>query len=103
MKAKPFGVGVLESLRVEAGLIALDYDYQAHERTPFDLPLDKLFALGKVEFLGSAALEAVVSDPPRRFKTLQLDGEELPDYGVEVSRGGESVGTLASPAVSPRA
>ena len=102
MKARPFGVGVLESLRVEAGLIVLDYDDQAHERTPFDLSLDKMVALGKVEFLGSAALEAVAADPPRRFKTLQLDGEELPDYGVEVRRGGEAVGTLTSPAVSPR-
>ncbi len=101
MKATPFGVGVLECFRVEAGLIVLDYDYVAHERTPFDLSLDKMVALGKVEFHGSKALEAVAGQPPRRLKTLRIEGEELPDYGVEVTRDGETVGTLTSPAVSP--
>ena len=102
MRATPFGVGVLECLRVEAGLIVLDYDYAAHERTPFDLSLDKVVAVGKAEFLGHEALEAVAGRPPRRFKTLRLEGDGLPDYGVTVIRGGEPVGTLTSPAVSPR-
>ena len=52
MRATPFGVGILECFRVEAGLIVLDYDYTAHERTPFDLSLDKMVALGKVTFVG---------------------------------------------------
>ena len=102
MNARPFGVGVLESLRVEAGLIVLDYDYAAHERTPYDMSFDRVVALGKVEFLGSDALEAVASNPPRRLKTLLLAHDELPEYGVEVTRDGEPVGTLTSPAVSPR-
>jgi aminomethyltransferase len=101
MKATPFGVGVLECFRVEAGLIVLDYDYVAHERTPFDLSLDKMVALGKVAFNGSTALEAVAGAPPRRLKTLRVEGDELPDYGVEVTKDGEVVGTLTSPAVSP--
>ena len=101
MKATPFGVGILECFRVEAGLIVLDYDYTAHERTPFDLSLDKMVALGMVTFEGSAALEAVAGAPPRRLKTLRIEGDELPDYGVEVTRDGEPVGTLTSPAVSP--
>ncbi len=101
MKASPFGVGVLECFRVEAGLIVLDYDYVAHERSPFDLSLDKMVALGKVAFHGSAALEAVAGVPPRRLKTLRIEGDELPDYGVEVTRDGEPVGILTSPAVSP--
>ncbi len=101
MKAAPFGVGMLECFRVEAGLIVLDYDYAAHERTPYDLSLDKMVALGRVEFQGSAALEDVAVRPPRRFKTLRLEGDQLPDYGVEVTRDGVPVGTLTSPAVSP--
>ena len=101
MRATPFGVGVLECFRVEAGLIVLDYDYAAHERTPFDLSLDKMVALGKVEFLGHEALEAVAARPPRRFKTLRLEGDGLPGYGVAVTRGGQRVGTLTSPATSP--
>jgi aminomethyltransferase len=102
MKATPFGVGAIEILRVEAGLVVLDYDYEAHERTPYDLSFDRVVALGKVDFLGSDALKAVASNPPRRLKTLRLEGEELPEYGVEVTRGSEQVGTLTSPAVSPR-
>lgn len=102
MGARPFGVGVLETLRVEAGLVVLDYDYTAHERTPYDLSLDRMVALGTVDFLGSEALKAVAANPPRRLKTLRLDGDELPDYGVEVTHDGEPVGTLTSPAISPR-
>jgi aminomethyltransferase len=102
MSARPFGVGVLESLRVEAGLVVLDYDYSAHERSPYDLSFDRFVALGTVEFRGSDALKAVSADPPRRLKTLQLEGDELPDYGVNVTREGEAVGTLTSPAASPR-
>ncbi|MGO9558135.1 MAG: aminomethyltransferase family protein [Acidimicrobiales bacterium] len=102
MDARPFGVGVLESLRVEAGLIVLDYDYSAGERTPYDLSLDRMVALGTVDFLGSDALKAVAESPPRRLKTLRLDSDELPKYGAEVTRDGEPVGTLTSPAISPR-
>jgi aminomethyltransferase len=102
MKARPFGVGVLESLRVEAGLVVLDYDYSAGERTPYDLSLDRMVALRTVDFLGSEALKAVADNPPRRLKTLRLEGDALPDYGAEVTRNGEPVGTLTSPAMSPR-
>ena len=102
MKARPFGVGVLESLRVEAGLIVLDYDYEAGQRTPYDLSLDKMVAIDRASFLGRDALRAVAADPPRRLMTLRLEGEELPDYGAPVRREGARVGTLTSPAVSPR-
>ncbi len=95
-------MGIVETLRVEAGLVVLDYDYEAHERTPFDLSFDKLVAIGKVRFIGSEALEKVAVSPPRRFKTLRLEGEELPDYGAEVTRDGVPVGTLTSPAPSAR-
>ena len=78
MRAVPFGVGLIEVLRVEAGLIVLDYDYEAHQRTPFDLSLDRMVALGNVDFHGGDALEAVAEDPPRRMKTLRSSGEELP-------------------------
>jgi aminomethyltransferase len=102
LKAQPFGVGVIEVLRVEAGLVVTDYDYSPHERTPYDLSFDRVVALGKVEFLGSDALKAVAENPPRRFKTLRLESDVLPEYGVEVSQNGTAVGTLTSPALSPR-
>ncbi|MGH9171037.1 MAG: aminomethyltransferase family protein [Acidimicrobiales bacterium] len=101
MNAQPYGVGVLETLRVEAGLIVLDYDYAAHQRTPYDLSLDRMVALGRVEFLGSHALEPVAADPPKRFKTLRIESEELPDSGARVTRQGAAVGTVTTAALSP--
>lgn len=100
-KPRPFGVGAIEVLRIEAGLIVTDYDYHAHERTPFDFSMDRLVSLGG-NFNGRDALRAVAADPPRRFKTLVLEGDELPEYGAAVTRGGESAGVLTSPTRSPR-
>jgi len=100
LRARPYGVGIVETLRVEAGLVVLDYDYEAHQRTPFDLSFDKMVAVGKRDFIGSQALAKVAADPPNRFKTLRLDGDELPEYGAEVTVEGRPVGTLTSPAPS---
>ena len=101
MNARPFGVGVLESLRVEAGLVVLDYDYTPHERTPYDLSFDRFVALGSAKFLGCEALESIAADPPRRLKTLRIEGDVLPDYGVEVTQNGERAGTLTESCVEP--
>ena len=101
--ARPFGVTVIEPLRVEAGLIVTGYDYAEHERTPYDLGLDRLVALGSdVDFAGKSRLAGVASAPPNRFVTLRIDGETLPAYGAEVRAGGAVVGVLTSPADSPR-
>ena len=87
--AVPYGVDVVEPIRIEAGMIVTDYDYEAHQRTPYDLGLDRVVALdANGDFMGKEALRAVAAAPPNRFKTLRLDGEELPEYGATVSRGG---------------
>src|SRR5262245_5428245 len=52
--------------------------------------------------MGTEALREVAADPPNRFVTVRLQGDELPDYGSPVARAGEEVGVLTSPAVSPR-
>jgi aminomethyltransferase len=101
--ATPFGVEAIEVLRIEAGLIVTDYDYQAHTRTPYDFNLDALVALdADVEFLGKDRLRAIAADPPNRLVTLEVAGESLPDYGAAVTRDGEEIGVLTSPADSPR-
>ena len=51
--------------------------------------------------MGKEALRAVAAAPPNRFKTLRLEGEELPEYGAAVTKDGEEVGVLTSPATSP--
>jgi aminomethyltransferase len=101
--AVPYGVDIIEPIRVEVGMIVTDYDYEAHERTPFDLGLDRVVALdGPGEFMGKAILRDIAQDPPNRFRTIRLPDGDLPEYGSAVTIGGEEVGVLTSPAASPR-
>lgn len=101
--ATPFGVEAIEILRIEAGLIVTDYDYEAHQRTPYDFNLDRLVVLDReVEFAGKEQLRAVATEPPNRFVTLKVEGETLPEYGATVTKDGEEVGVLTSPTDSPR-
>src|SRR4029077_7741875 len=95
--ARPFGVEAIEVLRIESGLIVLDYDYHAHERTPYDFSLDRLVALDGADFNGKAALSKVAGRRERRFKTLVLETDMLPEYGAAVTSAGEPAGTLTSP------
>jgi aminomethyltransferase len=100
--ATPYGVEVIEPLRIETGMVVTDYDYASHERTPYDLGMDRLVALDAPgEFMGKDRLREVAADPPNRFKTLRIEGDTLPEYGAAVTRGGEDVGVLTSPAISP--
>ncbi|HYM49348.1 MAG TPA: aminomethyltransferase family protein [Candidatus Limnocylindrales bacterium] len=101
-RATPFGVEAIEILRIEAGLVILDYDYEPHQRTPYDLSFDRFVALGRSDFLGATPLTAIAASPPRRFKTLVLESDQLPEYGARVSRDGRPIGTLTSPTRSPR-
>jgi aminomethyltransferase len=100
-KAKPFGVTAIEVLRIEAGLVILDYDYEAHQRSPFDFSFDRLVALDGADFVGKEAVLEVAKDPPRRFVTLRLDTDELPEYQTSVTKDGEPAGVLTSPTNSP--
>jgi aminomethyltransferase len=99
----PFGVEAIEILRIEAGLIVTDYDYEAHQRSPYDFNLDRLVALdAPVEFVGRERLAEIAAAPPNRFVTLRYEADELPEYGAAVTSGGEEVGVLTSPTDSPR-
>jgi aminomethyltransferase len=101
--ATPYGVEVIEPLRIETGMVVTDYDYEPHRRTPFDLGLDRVVALEAVgEFMGKERLREIAAAPPNRFRTLRVDGDVLPEYGAAVTKDGEDVGTLTSPAISPR-
>jgi aminomethyltransferase len=102
--ATPYGVDIIEPIRVETGMIVTGYDYEEHERSPFDLGLDRVVRLDAPgEFAGKDRLREIAADPPHRFRTIRLEGgEDLPPYGSAVTRGGEPVGVLTSPALSPR-
>jgi aminomethyltransferase len=100
--ATPYGVDVIEPIRIEVGMIVTDYDYESHQRSPYDVGLDRVVALDAPgEFMGKEKLRAVAAHPPNRFKTIRLEGETLPGYGATVTRDGEEVGVLTSPATSP--
>lgn len=100
--ARPYGLTAIETVRIESGIIVTDTDYPEHVYTPYDLSLDHLVDLRR-DFLGREALAELVSEQSRhRMITLRLSGDELPPYDAAVTRDGARVGTLTSPALSPR-
>ncbi|MEP7059112.1 MAG: aminomethyltransferase family protein [Actinomycetota bacterium] len=101
--AVPYGIDIIEAIRIEVGMIVTDYDYQQHDASPFDMGLDRMVALnGEGEFMGKEKLREIALDPPNRLKTVRLEGEVLPEYGAAITIGGEGVGILTSPAHSPK-
>jgi aminomethyltransferase len=65
--------------------------------------LDRVVALeGEGEFMGKDKLREIAKAPPNRFKTIRLEGDALPAYGATITRDGEQVGVLTSPASSPK-
>jgi len=99
----PIGTDAIEVARVEAGLIVTGYDYEPHERTPFDFNLDRMVRIDQeLGFAGEEALRAVTADKPNRFVTLRFEADTLPEYGAAVTKDGDEVGVLTSPTNSPR-
>lgn len=96
-----FGTHAVEVARIESGMIVFGFDYEGGVGTPFDVSFDRFVKLD-AGFLGAEALRAEAADPPLRLKTLRVEGVEVPEYGAPVTKGGESIGTLTSPAESPR-
>jgi aminomethyltransferase len=97
----PFGLTAIDLARTEVGLIIIAVDYDPGERSPWDLSMDR-FITTDTENVGAAALAERGANPPKRFKTLQIEGDAAPDYGAAVTRDGREVGTVTSPASSPR-
>jgi aminomethyltransferase len=97
----PFGLEAVDLARTEAGLIIIALDYQPGESSPYDLSMDKFVKPG-TECVGADALAAYGANPPKRFKTLKIAGDTAPEYGAEVTKDGTKVGTVTSPASSPR-
>ena len=98
---KPFGLEAIDIARVEAGLIIIALDYQPGETSPYDVSLDRFVKQG-TENVGSEALAAVGANPPKRLKTLTIEGDAAPEAGTAVTKDGDEVGTVTSPVISPR-
>ncbi|HEY7666651.1 MAG TPA: aminomethyltransferase family protein [Actinomycetota bacterium] len=99
--AVPFGLEAIDLARTEVGLIIIALDYQPGETDPYDLSMDRFIKAG-TECVGARALAAYGANPPKRFKTLRIEGDTAPEYGASVMLEGEQVGTVTSPAISPR-
>jgi aminomethyltransferase len=97
----PFGLTAIDLARTEVGLIIIAVDYDPGERSPWDLSMDR-FIKTDTECVGASALAERGANPPKRFKTLQIEGEAAPEYGAAVTRDGREVGVVTSPASSPR-
>ena len=96
-----FGTHAVELARIESGMIVFGFDYEGGVGTPYDVSFDRFVKLD-AGFRGAEALRAVAEDPPKRLKTLRVEGTEVPEYGAVVTKGGEEIGVLTSPADSPR-
>jgi aminomethyltransferase len=96
---RPYGLAAVESLRIEAGLIFLGYDYFQGVTSPFHVNLDRMVKLDKPgDFCGKAALRAELdAGISQRMVTLVIAGEEPPDYSTPVFQRGRGVGKLTSP------
>jgi aminomethyltransferase len=95
---RPYGLAAVESLRIEAGLIFIGYDYFQGATSPFHMNLDRTINLETGEFFGRDALvREYAAGISHRMTTLVLAGEEAPDYGAAVYRHGRGVGKLLSP------
>ena len=99
--ATPFGLTAVDLARTEVGLIIIAVDYNPKELSPWDLSMDR-FIRTDTECVGATALAERGANPPKRFKTLKVEGDSAPDYGAAVTKDGREVGVVTSPAVSPR-
>jgi aminomethyltransferase len=100
---RPIGLSAIETLRIESGLLFPDIDYFPHQTDPFEVRLDKVVKLDKPgDFIGRDALKKIASEgTPRLLTTLHIDGEEVPEYGANVTVDGREVGIVRSPCQSP--
>jgi aminomethyltransferase len=95
---RPYGLAAVESLRIEAGLIFLSYDYFPAVTSPFHMNLDRMIKLDKGDFHGKEALQAELdAGITHRMVTLEIAGEDAPDYNTPVLSNGRGVGKLTSP------
>lgn len=100
--ATPFGLDAVELLRVEAGLLIQHEDYFPGETDPYELSLDAFIDLDGHDFVGREAAARRAAAPPKRFVTLEIEGDEVPEAGVPVTEGGGPVGEVRSPVWTPR-
>jgi len=98
---KPLGLGALDILRIESGLIFAGYEFD-DQVDPFEAGIGFTVALADEEdFIGRSALLERGAHPQRTLVGLQLRGNETADHGDHVYVGRRRVGVVTSGARSP--
>ena len=100
--AAPIGLDAIEKVRIESGLLIAEEDYEPGETDPLDLGMERFMDLENHDFIGRDAVMKRVDDPPRRFVTLALAPEHLPEHGTPVKVDGATVGDVRSVDTTPR-
>lgn len=100
--AAPIGLDAIEKVRIEAGLLIAEEDYLPGETDPLDLGMERFIDFDGHDFVGRAAVMERVKDPRRRFVTLALEGEAIPEHGAPVKSGDTIVGDVRSADTTPR-
>src|SRR5271170_7406444 len=99
--AKPCGLGVRDTLRLEAGMPLYGHEL-SEEIDPLQAGLSWAVKLDKGEFRGKHALLRRQSDPTlRRRVGLELKGKRIAREGAVIKADGKPVGNVCSGTHSP--
>jgi len=97
----PFGLEALDMLRIEAGLVFANYEFN-DQVDPFEAGIGFAVALkGNEEFVGRDALIRRKDSPRVRLVGLELAGNEPAAHGNCVHVGRAQVGVVTSATRSP--
>ncbi len=96
----PMGMDALETIRIEAGLMAANAEFGA-DIDAFEAGLGFAVDLTKEDFVGKQALDRNQRQPRRVLKGLLFKSHETPVHGDPVMVGRRQVGTITSATDSP--
>lgn len=98
----PFGLGALDMVRIEAGLVFAGYDF-CDQTDPFEAGIGFTVPLKSKndDFIGRAALERRKAHPQRKLVGLEIAGGLVPANGDGLFVGRAQVGGVTSAMKSP--
>jgi len=97
---KPMGLEALETIRIEAGLMASGAEF-GPDIDVFESGLGFAVDVDKHAFVGKDALQRNQSQPRRLLRGLKFNSLEAPAHGDPVMVGRRQVGVITSATVSP--
>jgi aminomethyltransferase len=102
-KTQPCGLGARDTLRLEAGLPLYGHEYD-DETTPLEAGYGWAVKLGKIDFVGKAALQKQKETGlAKKLVGLEVDGQLIPRDGCLVysEEGSTLIGKVTSGNFSP--